>query len=84
MPLVAIPVTLFGEVEGRAIFMDWWRATPRSGVIGRFDWWLPTFQLIVSMFASNVFSVAAGGVVCQVFVSRLLVPREPCERRLLV
>ena len=29
-------------------------------------------------------SVAAGGVVCQVLVSLLLVPREPCERRLLV
>ena len=30
------------------------------------------------------FSVAPGGVVCQVFVSRLLVLQEPCERRLLV
>ena len=28
--------------------------------------------------------MVAGGVVCQVFVSWLLVPREPCERRLLV
>ena len=28
--------------------------------------------------------MVSGGVVCQVFVSRLLVPREPFERRLLV
>ena len=36
------------------------------------------------MFPSNFLSVAAGGVVCQVFVSRFLVPREPFEFRLLV
>ena len=30
------------------------------------------------------FSVAVGGVVCQVFVSWILVPREPCGSRLLV
>ena len=29
-------------------------------------------------------SVVAGGVVCQVLDYLLLVPREPCERRLLV
>ena len=84
IPLVAIPATLLIEVEGHAFFMGLWRATPRSGVIGRFDWWRPPCQLIVSMFSSNFFSVAVGGVVCQVFVSWILVPREPCGSRLLV
>ena len=39
--------------------------------------------MIVSMLSSFLF-VASGGVVCQVFVSLLIVPQEPCERRLLV
>ena len=38
---------------------------------------------MVSML-SSFFSVAAGGVVCQGFDYLLLVPREPCERRLRV
>ena len=33
---------------------------------------------------SSFFLVAAGGMVCQVFYSLLLVPREPCELRILV
>ena len=33
---------------------------------------------------SSFFSVAAGGVFCHGFESPLLVPREPCDRRLLV
>ena len=61
-----------------------WSTTPRSGGIGRVDWWRPPCWLIVSIFFSRFFSVAVGGVVFQVFVSLLLVPREPCERRLLV
>ena len=32
----------------------------------------------------KVLSVAAGGVVFQVFISRILVPRQPCEHRILV
>ena len=84
MPLVAILATLLGEVEGHAIFMDWCRSTPWSGVKGHFDWWRRPCQLMFSRFSSIFFLVAAGGVVCQVFVSRLLLSREPCERRLLV
>ena len=64
--------------------MDLWRATPRSGFISRFDLWSPPCQLIVSMFSSNFLSVAAGDIVCQVFVCWLLVPQEPCECRLLM
>ena len=33
---------------------------------------------------SSFFSVPAGGVVCHVFESLLLVPREPCDHRLRV
>ena len=84
MPLVAIPETLLREVEGYTILVDWWRSTPRSGVTGRFDWWIPPCQLIVSMFASNFFGVAVGGAVYQVFVSWLRMPRKPCELQLLV
>ena len=36
------------------------------------------------MFWSSVVPVVAGGVVCHAFVLRLLVPQEPCDRRLLV
>ena len=35
------------------------------------------------MFWSSVVPVVAGGVVCHGFVLRLLVPREPCDCRLL-
>ena len=81
--LIAIPETLLGEVEGHVFFLDYWRATTRSGGICRINWWRPPCQFMVSIFSSFL-SVAAGGVFCQVFDSLLLVPQEPCERRLLV
>ena len=58
--------------------------TPRSGVPGRLDWWRPPCQFMVLMLWSIVGLVVAGGVVCHTLMSRLLVPREPCELRLLV
>ena len=36
------------------------------------------------MFWSSVVPVVAGGVVCHPCVSRIIVLREPCDRRLLV
>ena len=47
------------------------------------NWWRPPCQFIVSMF-SSLFSSVAGGAVCHGLVSLLLVPREPCYRRLRV
>ena len=83
MSLVDIPETLLVEVEGHSIFLNCWRTIPRSGGICRIDWWRPLCQFMFSML-SLLFSVAAGGMFCQGFESLLLVPREPCERRLLV
>ena len=84
MPLVAIPATLLREMEGHAIFSDWWGATPWSGIAGRFDWLFPPCQLITSRFWLGVGAGVGGGVVCHVFVSRLRVPRVPWDFRLLV
>ena len=64
-------------------FLNGWRATPWSGGICRIDWWRPPCKFIVYML-SLLFSVAAGGVVCQNFESLLCVPQELCERRLFV
>ena len=83
MSLVAIPATLLGEVEGNSTFLNLWRATPRSGGIYRINWWRPPCKFIVSMFSSFL-SVAAGGKVCKGFDSLLLVPQDPCDRRLRV
>ena len=84
MPLVAVPETLLREVEGHTFFSNCWGATPRFGITKRLDWWRPPCQFIVLMFWSSVAPVVAGGVVCHAFVSWLLVPREPCDCRLLV
>ena len=84
MPLVAVPATLLREVEGHTFFSIWWGATPRYSVIGHLDWWRPPCQLVVSMFWSSVVPVVISGVACHAFVSRLLVPREPFDLRLLV
>ena len=59
-------------------FLNWWRATPRSGSICRINWWHPLFQFIVPML-SLFLSVAANGVVFQVIGFLLLVPWETCE-----
>ena len=75
IPLVAILVTLLIEVEGYAVFCDFWGDTPRSGVDGRFDRWRPPCQLMTLMFGSGVTGGVGSGVVCHVFVSRLRVPR---------
>ena len=84
MPLIAIPATLLREVEGHAIFSNWWGATPRSGVTGRFDWWHPPCQFITSRFWLGVGVGVGGGVVCHVLVSRLRVTQVPWDFWLLV
>ena len=83
MSLIAIKATLLGEVGGHSFFLNLWRATPWSGGNFRIDWWCSPCQVIVSML-SLFFSVAMGGVICHGFESLLLVPREPCDRRLCV
>ena len=65
------------------MFLNLWRATPRSGDIWHIDWWRPLCQFMVSMLSSFL-SVAAGGKVCKGFDSLLLVPQELCELRILV
>ena len=82
--LVGIPRTLFIEVEGYAIFCDFWGATPRSGVDGHFDSWRPPIQLMTSMFGSGVTDGVGCGVVYHVFVSRIRVPRVPWDLLILV
>ena len=65
-------------------FCDYWGATPRSDVDGRFDRWRPPCQLTTLMFGSGVLEGVGGGVVCHVFVSRLRVPQVPWDLLLLV
>ena len=84
IPLVAIPETLLIEVEGYVIDCGCWGATPRFGVDGSSDRWLPACQLMTSMFGSGVPDSVFGGVVCHVFVSWLQVPRLPWDLLLLV
>ena len=64
----------YGLMEG---YNTVWRHWPRRLVA-------PSLSVDCLYFFFEVFLVAAGGMVCQLFVSQLLVPREPCERRLLV
>ena len=83
MTLVTIPANILREVEGHAIFTDWWGDTPRSGVTGRFDWCCLPCQLITPKLWLGLGASVGGGVVLrlpwdlQLLVESVVFPTEP-------